>query len=142
MKDSLRNKVVVITGASSGIGRSIALESAGRGATVILIVFPTDMGKPEEIEQTFNAITKQVKHIDFLVNCAGFGKFEEFMDQKMQDVTNMFQVNVLGLMYFTRLVGRVMMEQKTGQIINFGSISGKVPTTKSAAYSASKAAVK
>lgn len=164
MKDSLRNKVVVITGASSGIGRSIALESAGRGATVILIarrkeqldeiaaeakelsgaeayVFPTDMGKPEEIEQTFNAITKQVKHIDFLVNCAGFGKFEEFMDQKMQDVTNMFQVNVLGLMYFTRLVGRVMMEQKTGQIINFGSIAGKVPTTKSAAYSASKAAV-
>lgn len=164
MKDSLRNKVVIVTGASSGIGRSIVLESAGRGATVILIarrkerldeiaaearelsgaeayVFPTDMGKPDDIEKAFDEITKQVKHIDFLVNCAGFGKFEEFMEQKMQDVTNIFQVNVLGLMYFTRLVGRVMMEQETSQIINFGSITGKVPTTKSAAYSASKAAV-
>ena len=151
MKDSLRNKVVIVTGASSGIGRSIVLESAGRGATVILIarrkerldeiaaearelsgaeayVFPTDMGKPDDIEKAFDEITKQVKHIDFLVNCAGFGKFEEFMEQKMQDVTNIFQVNVLGLMYFTRLVGRVMMEQETGQIINFGSITGKVPT--------------
>ncbi|RVU70615.1 MULTISPECIES: SDR family oxidoreductase [Lactobacillus] len=164
MSDSLRNKVVVITGASSGIGRAIALESAGRGATVILIarsedklndiaaeakelsgadafVFPTDMGKADEIEATFKKIVSSVKHIDYLVNCAGFGKFENFMDSDMQDATNMFQVNVLGLMYFTRLVGRVMIEEKTGQIVNFGSIAGKVPTTKSAAYSASKSAV-
>lgn len=164
MSDSLRNKVVVVTGASSGIGRSIVLESAGRGATVILIarnkdkleeiaaeaqelsgadtyVFPTDMGKADEIEATFKEIISSVQHIDFLVNCAGFGKFETFMESDMQDATNMFQVNVLGLMYFTRLIGRVMIEQKTGQIVNFGSIGGKVPTTKSAAYSASKAAV-
>lgn len=164
MSNSLRNKVVVITGASSGIGRSIVLESAGRGATVILIarnegklneiaseakelsgtdayVFPTDIGKADEIKATFKKIIASVQHIDFLVNCAGFGKFETFMDSDMQDATNMFQVNVLGLMYFTRLVGRVMMEEKTGQIINFGSIAGKIPTTKSAAYSASKAAV-
>lgn len=45
-------------------------------------VFPTDMGKPDDIEKTFDEITKQVKHIDFLVNCAGFGKFEEFMEQR------------------------------------------------------------
>lgn len=164
MSDSLRNKVVIVTGASSGIGRSIVLESAGRGATVILMarnkeklaeiaaeakeisgstpfVFPTDMSKGDEIEATFKKIIASVQHIDFLVNCAGFGKFETFLDSDMQDATNMFQVNVLGLMYFTRLIGRVMMEQKTGQIINFGSIAGKVPTTKSAAYSASKAAV-
>lgn len=164
MSDSLRNKVVVVTGASSGIGRSIVLESAGRGATVVLIarneaklkeiaaeakelsgadafVFPTDMGKADEIEATFKKIIASVSEIDYLVNCAGFGKFETFMDSSMQDATNMFQVNVLGLMYFTRLVGRTMMERKEGQIVNFGSIAGKVPTTKSAAYSASKAAV-
>ena len=40
------------------------------------------MGKPESIEKTFDEITKQVKRIGFLVNCAGFGKFEEFMEQK------------------------------------------------------------
>ena len=164
MSDSLRNKVVVVTGASSGIGRSIALESAGRGATVILIarrqdklekiaaeakelsgadayVFPTDIGKSDEIDDTFNNIVKVVKHIDYLVNCASFGKFETFMETDRHEVTEMFQVNVLGLMYFTRLVGRLMIEQKTGQIVNFGSMAGKVPTTKSAAYSASKAAV-
>ena len=164
MSDSLRNKVVIVTGASSGIGRSITLECAGRGATVILIarneaklneiaaearelsgaeayVFPTDMGKSDEIEASFNQILAVVDHVDYLVNCAGFGKFDNFMDSSMKDITNMFQVNVLGLMYFTRLVGRLMMDQKHGQIVNFGSIAGKVPTTKSAAYSASKAAV-
>ncbi|MDK8392967.1 SDR family NAD(P)-dependent oxidoreductase, partial [Lactobacillus gasseri] len=56
-------------------------------------------------------------------------------------VTEMFQTNVLGLMYFTRLVARVMIDQKNGQIINFGSIAGIVPTTKTAAYSATKAAI-
>lgn len=164
MSNSLRNKVVVVTGASSGMGRSIALESAGRGAAVVLIarnkaklqeiaaeakelsgaaalVVPTDMGKADEIEASFKQIIAGVEHVDYLVNAAGFGKFETFMDSNMQDATNMFQVNVLGLMYLTRLLGRVMIDQKEGQIINFGSIAGKVPTVKSAAYSASKAAV-
>ncbi len=164
MSDSLRNKVVVITGASSGIGRAIALECAQRGASVLLLarheaklkevaaeaaslsgsralVFPTDMGKSEQIEKTFNDIVNQVKKIDFLVNAAGFGKFEKFLQTEPQEITKMFQVDVLGLMYFTRLVARVMIDQKHGQVINFGSIAGKVPTAKTAAYSAAKAAV-
>ncbi|WP_294879831.1 SDR family oxidoreductase [uncultured Lactobacillus sp.] len=164
MSDSLRNKVVVITGASSGIGHSIALESAGRGATVILIArnkaklekvaseahelsgaafytIVTDMSQSDQIDAAFTEIIKLTKHIDYLVNCAGFGKFENFVESDRREVTAMFQVNVLGLMYFSRLVGRLMMEQKAGQIINIGSIAGKIPTVKSAAYSASKAAV-
>lgn len=164
MSDSLRNKVVVITGASSGIGHSIALESAGRGATVILIArskdkldklaaeahelsgaatytFATDMGVSEEIGATFKKIVKVTRHVDYLVNCAGFGKFGNFVEMDRHEVTAMFQVNVLGLMYFTRLIGRLMIDQKAGQIINFGSIAGKIPTVKSAVYSATKAAV-
>lgn len=164
MSSSLRNKVVVITGASSGIGRSIALESAGRGASVILLarnldklnevasecrelsgsqafVISCDLGKAEQIDAAFKEIIKQVNHIDYLVNAAGYGKFENFMQMPASEVTNLFQVDVLGLMYFTRLIGRVMIEQKQGQIINLGSIAGKIPTVKSAAYSAAKAAV-
>ncbi|KRL63549.1 SDR family NAD(P)-dependent oxidoreductase [Lactobacillus psittaci] len=164
MSDSLRDKVVVVTGASSGIGRSVALQAAERGANLILlarreekllevaaeakelsgsevIVLPTDMGRADQIEASFKQIIQKVKHIDFLVNAAGFGDFENFLDQNPQLVTNMFQVNVLGLMYFTRLIARIMIDQNHGQVINIGSIAGKIPTTKSAAYSASKAAV-
>ena len=164
MSNSLRDKVVVVTGASSGIGRSIALESASRGATVILMarhqdkleeianearqlsgnevyVFPTDISKADQIDRAFNEIVSHVDHIDYLVNAAGFGVFKEFLETSPQVVTEMFQTNVLGLMYFTRLVARVMIDQKQGQIINFGSIAGIVPTTKTAAYSATKAAI-
>lgn len=164
MSDSLRNKVVVVTGASSGIGRAIVMESASRGATVVLMArsldkleeiaaeaqelsgsaafaIKVDLGVASEIEAAFKEVTSKVSHIDYLVNAAGFGKFEYFMDAPMQDATSMFQVDVLGLMYMTRLFGRAMMDQRSGQIINFASMAGKVPTTKSAAYSAAKAAV-
>lgn len=163
MSDSLQGQVVIVTGASSGMGKAIALESARRQAKVVLIarrqvelektasqvrdlggeavVLPADLSKADAISTLFQRLVQAVHRVDVLVNAAGFGKFEEFVHSDMQTVTDMFQVNVLGLMYFTRLVGRLMIDQKSGQIVNFGSIAGKVPTTKSAAYSASKAAV-
>lgn len=164
MSELLRNKVVVITGASSGLGRSIALESASRGATVILIArrkerlleiadeakrlsgseaYPitADVSSADQIDAAFKQIIKLVDHIDYLVNAAGFGVFEEFMDMNTQLATEMFQTNVLGLMYFTRLIARVMIDQKQGQVINIGSMAGIIPTTKTAVYSATKAAV-
>ncbi|MCI1466180.1 MAG: SDR family oxidoreductase [Lactobacillus sp.] len=163
MNDSLQGQVIVVTGASSGMGKAIALESARRGAKVVLIarrqvelekvasqvrdlggevvVLPADLSKADAISTLFQRLVQAVKQVDVLVNAAGFGKFGEFVHSDMQTVTDMFQVNVLGLMYFTRLVGRLMIDQKHGQIVNFGSIAGKVPTAKSAAYSASKAAV-
>ncbi|QNQ80498.1 SDR family NAD(P)-dependent oxidoreductase [Lactobacillus sp. PV034] len=164
MSDSLRDKVVIVTGASSGLGRSIALESASRGATVILIarrkerlleiadeakrlsgeeayVITTDISKADQIDAAFRQIIQKVDHIDFLVNAAGFGVFEPFMDMNPQLTTEMFQTNVLGLMYFTRLIARVMIDQNQGQVINIGSMAGIIPTTKTAVYSATKAAV-
>ena len=111
MSNSLRDKVVVVTGASSGIGRSIALESASRGATVILMarhqdkleeianearqlsgnevyVFPTDISKADQIDRAFNEIVSHVDHIDYLVNAAGFGVFKEFLETSPQVVTD------------------------------------------------------
>ncbi|MFC2695280.1 MAG: SDR family NAD(P)-dependent oxidoreductase [Lactobacillus sp.] len=164
MSDSLRDKTVVITGATSGMGKAIALQSAQRGAELILLArregklaevakeahslsgsavdyLPTDLSKSDQIAAAVKKIKTLTDHVDVLVNAAGFGRFENFLTAKMQETTDMFQVNVLGLMYLTRLIGKMMLEQKAGQIINFGSIAGKIPTTKSAAYSASKAAV-
>lgn len=164
MDKSFRDKVVVVTGASSGIGKSIVMEMAQRQATVILIarnvakleeiaaeaqalsgedayVIPADMSHAEEIDAAFAQITDKVDHVDYLINAAGFGDFEYFLQTDPKVITDMFQTNVLGLMYLTRLVARMMIDQESGHIVNMASMAGKVPTVKSAAYSASKAAV-
>lgn len=127
MSNSLRIKCSSYW-SSKSIGRSIVLESASRGATVILMarhqdkleeianearqlsgndvfVFPTDISKADQIDRAFNEIISHVDHIDYLVNAAGF-VFKEFLGTSPQVVTEMFQTNVLGLMYFTRLVAQ------------------------------------
>lgn len=164
MTEDLRDKVVVVTGASSGIGRAIVLEAAQRNATLVLIarnldklnevaneakaisdvetvVISCDMSKADQIDDAYFQLRKSFDHVDYLVNAAGFGDFTEFVQADPGLVESMFQTNVLGLMYLTRLVARDMIDDQSGQIINFGSMAGKMPTVKSAAYSASKAAV-
>lgn len=164
MVKSLKDKVVVVTGASSGIGKAVVMEAAEKGATLILMarneakleeiaaeaaavsgqeayVLPTDISKAEEIDHSFAKMIMKVKHIDYLVNAAGFGDFNDFLHTEPKVITDMFQTNVLGLMYLTRLIARVMIDQESGHVINIASMAGKMPTVKSAAYSASKAAV-
>lgn len=164
MDQMLKGQVVVITGASSGLGKAIALEAAQRQATLILLarnldrlnevaaeariisgqeayVIECDMTRPADIDAAFAKLQQVVDHVDVLVNAAGFGDFSEFVAESPEVVSSMFETNVLGLMYLTRLVAREMMEQMNGQVINIGSMAGKVPTVKSAAYSATKAAV-
>lgn len=164
MVESLRDKVVVVTGASSGIGKAVVMQAAERGATLVLLarnqakleevaaeasavsgtdafILPTDISKADEIDHSFAKLITKVKRIDVLVNAAGFGDFEDFLSTEPKVITDMFQTNVLGLMYLTRLVARVMIDQQDGHVINIASMAGKMPTVKSAAYSASKAAV-
>ena len=69
-----------------------------------VFVFPTDISKADQIDRAFNEIISHVNHIDYLVNAAGFGVFKEFLETSPQVVTEMFQTNVLGLMYFTKLL--------------------------------------
>lgn len=160
----LKNKVVVITGASSGIGSLIAKKCAQRGAIPVLLArtndklekvqydikeatginsfcFSVDVGDLEQVHHVFQEIVSQVNHIDVLVNNAGFGVFENVIDADLQKIQAMFQVNVLGLIACTKMVLPEMLKRNQGHIINIASQAGKLATPKSSGYSASKHAV-
>lgn len=160
----LTGKVFVITGGSSGIGKTVALDAAEQGATVVLLArnrsklaavraecanlsgnsayaLVLDVSDPVAIDSVWERITSSVDHVDYLLNAAGFGVFEEALSTPMATAEAMLRTNVLGTMYMTRLVGRMMIDQGFGHIFNIASMAGKIPTPKSAVYAATKAAV-
>lgn len=163
-KNHLEGKTVFITGATSGIGEEVAYEAAKNGAIVLAsgrredklqevkrrcehysnkpaYVFSLDVTDADQIEQTVQQVIETVGVIDVLVNSAGFGETGEFLESDFHVAQEMFQVNVLGLMYITQLVAIHMAEQRSGHIISISSMAGKIATAKSAVYSASKHAV-
>ncbi|MEG0549769.1 MAG: SDR family oxidoreductase [Vagococcus sp.] len=162
--EELTNKTVLITGASSGLGEQIAYEAARRNAKVILCArredklkeiakkcstlsnagsdyLPLDIADFQDVEDKLETIDAHYPQIDVLVNCAGFGLFENFIETKFEETVNMFQVNVLGLMYITQKIAIKMAEENSGHIINVASQAGKMATPKSSVYSATKFAV-
>jgi len=161
---TLKNKTVVITGGSSGIGAKAGLYAAQRGALPVLLarteeklkemqkmigeysgtsplIHPLDVSDAEAVDQLFDQITEETNGIDVLVNNAGFGIFDLFHEARLKDLKSMLDVNVFGLMACTRKVLPQMMERNSGHIVNVASLAGKVSTPKSTAYSATKHAV-
>ncbi|WP_390404555.1 SDR family NAD(P)-dependent oxidoreductase [Lacticaseibacillus jixiensis] len=160
----LNDQTVVITGASSGLGKAIAFACAKRGATVVLLArclgvlqhvqaqvsalsgkpayaYALDVADPTMCQAVAKRVLAQVPQVDVLVNAAGFGHFEAALETSPKVIEAMFRTNVLGTMYMTRLFGRAMIAQGRGHIINIASMAGKMATPKSAIYSASKFAV-
>lgn len=160
----VKGKVVWVTGASSGIGEELAYQLAQKGATLILsarrvdklnevrdrcrneynamaVVYPLDMTDLNAIDRAAAYLVSKFTQIDILINNAGFGHTQSFLDYDIKKAERMFQVNVLGLMYLSQLVGKNMRGRKDGHIVNVASVAGKVATPKSAVYSASKFAV-
>lgn len=161
---SLRNRIVVVTGASSGLGEQIAYQAALKKAIVVVcarrkdkldkvsevcrklsgrlsLAYELDVSDPTQIEQVINEVENSVGPIDVLVNNAGFGLMEQALDFPMDVAEKMFRVNVLGLMYMTKYTALKMAARKRGAIINTASIAAKIQTPKTAVYAASKAAV-
>lgn len=160
----LAGKVVVITGASSGIGKEIATACAQAGASPVLLArsqeklqnaqkdiehvtgckppyYLLDVTSQLEVERVFQKIAERTGRIDILVNNAGFGAFAPFTKTDGETVRAMFAVNVFGLMYCTKAVLPYMKRAGGGHIIQMASLAGKVPTPGSAVYSATKHAV-
>lgn len=161
---NLRNKNIVITGASSGIGKMIAKNVALLGARPILLArskgklqqlcneinevssinsvfYQLDVSDVEQVKEVFAKIHTEVGPVDILLNNAGFGVFDYFHESDFTDIQRMFDVNVLGLMACTKEVLPTMLERNSGHIINIASQAGKLATPKSSGYSATKHAV-
>jgi short-subunit dehydrogenase len=160
LKSFYNEKIVVITGASSGIGAWLAQELSRLGAVVILLarskaklqqIAALMQGKHEcivtditSLEQVL-AATRQIIHtygqIDILINNAGHGVFESFADAKLETIEQMMDVNYMGTVRCTKAVLPYMLAAKSGQIVNIASLAGKIGTAKSSGYCASKHAV-
>ncbi|AOF48774.1 SDR family oxidoreductase [Tetragenococcus halophilus] len=161
---NLKNKVILVTGASSGLGEQICYEAAKRGAIIIVCArriqligqvkekckqlsqneayaFQLDVSDPDSIERMYERVKQEVGAVDCLVNDAGFGHFDNFVSFEQEKIREMFEVNVLGLMLLTQRVASDMLESKRGHIINIASMAGKMATPKSSIYSATKFAV-
>lgn len=160
----LKGKVAVITGASSGIGEATAVALARAGAKVCLLArrldrlaalcesiekegfekplhIAADVSKPEDIENAVKNALEKFTRIDILVNNAGVMYLGPIEGANIDDWRRMFDINVLGLMNFTHAVLPHMVSNGYGHIVNISSVSGKVVSARSAAYSATKFAV-
>lgn len=161
----LKDKIVLITGASSGLGAQIAFQAAERQAVVVLTArrrdpletaakrcqelsgravytYQLDVGSTEQISEVMQKIAVEVGPVDVLVNNAGFGLFAEALDTPTSITEEMFRVNVLGLIHITKLTALGMKQRGSGHIINIASQAGKMATPKSAVYAATKFAVR
>jgi len=162
----IKNKVVIVTGASSGIGEATARQFGREGAKVVLaarrveklealaqeiaamntgaeaLVVQADLSKLEDIQALIQKTLDKFGRIDVLVNNAGFGRLDwlENLDP-VKDIQSQFDVNVMGVIQTTRQALPVMMKQRSGHIINMCSMAGLVATPTYTIYAACKHAV-
>ena len=160
---SYHGMTALVTGASSGIGRLLAVRLAREGARVALVsnqaaeleavaaeirgagggadAFPCDVSDRPSVEQTCAEVLKRFGSVDLLVNNAGYGHHRPFVDWDLGDMERMMRVNYMGGLYFTKLLLPQMMERGKGWIVFTASLAGKIATAGETAYAASKFAV-
>ena len=144
---NLAGKTVLVTGASRGIGRSLASELEERGARVLAGRRDDgpgvwmDLGSRETIDEACDALGEELRHVDVLVNNAGAFTGGQLERQPVDELYNLFQVNLVGLIHLTRRVLPAMLERGSGKIVNHSSLVAYFRFPGIATYSASKAGV-
>lgn len=154
------NSVVLITGASRGVGRAVAKALALRGAKVGLIgrsehdlnavlqeingqgvIAPADVSNFSDVSNAIDVIVAQLGQIDILVNCAGIGAFGSFHNESIDVIEQVMNTNYFGTAYTMKAILPSMIQRHRGCIVNVASIAGRIGVPFEAAYSASKFAV-
>ena len=162
----MKKMVALVTGGNRGIGASCVEEFAKKGFSVVInychhkeeaetfaeyikdtyeveaLAYPCDVSKEEEVEKMVNKITDTFGGIDILVNNAGVSRDSLLLDKNLKEFQRVLDVNLIGTYLCSKFVGRIMLEQKKGKIINISSTNA-IDTfyPESCDYDASKAGV-
>lgn len=160
----LAGKVALVTGASRGIGRGVAIRLAKSGAKIAVnyagnqaaaeevkqiieenggeaILVQADISNAESVDNMVASVMEAFGRIDILVNNAGITRDTLLMRMKEADWNAVIQTNLTGVFYVTKAVSKIMMKQRSGKIVNMSSVVGLMGNAGQANYAAAKAGV-
>jgi 3-oxoacyl-[acyl-carrier protein] reductase len=160
----LQDRVAIVTGASRGIGRAVALALAEQGAKVVVnyassrsaadeavktisemgedaIALQADVSKADQVDKLIEQTQEKFGRIDILVNNAGITRDTLLLRMKPEDWQAVIDLNLTGVFLCTRAVSKIMLKQRSGRIINIASVAGQMGNPGQANYSAAKAGV-
>jgi 3-oxoacyl-[acyl-carrier protein] reductase len=160
----LQDRVAIVTGASRGIGRAVALALAAQGAKVAVnyassstaaeevtkliaemggeaIALQADVSKADQVDKLIEETQTKFGRIDILVNNAGITRDTLLLRMKPEDWQAVIDLNLTGVFLCTRAVSKIMLKQRSGRIINIASVAGQMGNPGQANYSAAKAGV-
>ncbi len=160
----LREQVAIVTGASRGIGRAVAIALAKEGAKVAInyarsseaaqqvvkeiteaggeaIAIGADVSKAEEVDSLVKQTLEKFGRVDLLVNNAGITRDTLLLRMKPEDWQAVIDLNLTGVFLCTKAVSKLMLKQRSGRIINIASVAGQMGNPGQANYSAAKAGV-
>ncbi|MEH2057656.1 MAG: 3-oxoacyl-[acyl-carrier-protein] reductase [Nostoc sp.] len=160
----LQDKVAIVTGASRGIGRAIAIELATQGAIAVVnyasssaaaeavvteitdaggqaIAIQADVSQGDQVDALVKTVMEKFSRVDILVNNAGITRDNLLLRLKTEDWQAVIDLNLTGVFFCTRAISKIMLKQRSGRIINITSVAGLMGNPGQSNYSAAKAGV-
>ncbi len=159
----LKDKIAIITGGARGIGQAVAYNMASHGAKVAIfdlneeglketvdniqkkggsaVYCVMDVSKKVECEASVEMVVKKYGTVDILANCAGIIRASKLIDLSEKDWNTVIDVNLKGSFFLSQIAGRIMIEQKSGKIVNIASQAAKIGEAGNGVYCVSKAGI-